>query len=33
LGYGKATENLELSGKNGGPVKVQITTNISLPDE
>jgi hypothetical protein len=29
LGFGKATDNVELSGKVG----VQITTNVSLPNE
>ena len=33
LGFGKAAENVELSGKGGGPVPVSITTNINLPDE
>lgn len=31
--HGKAVQRTELAGKDGGPVKVQITTNISLPNE
>lgn len=31
--HGKAVQRTELSGKDSGPVRVEITTNISLPNE
>lgn len=31
--HGKAVQRNEVSGKDGGPVAVQISTNVTLPNE